>query len=89
MKNGSVYAASDYWVENDKLHYVLSTGAENTVDLDQLDVKRTVTENTDIGVQVTLKSRPGISAPSPETSPPTAPTNKPQSNLISQPSVHL
>jgi hypothetical protein len=89
MKDGSVYAASDYWVENGKLHYVLSTGAENDVDLDQVDLKRTVAENADIGVQVTLKPRPGLSAPSPETPPPTAPTAKPRNNLISAPRTRL
>ena len=89
MKDGSVYAASDYWVENGKLHYVLSTGAENAVELDRLDLMRTVKENADIGVEVTLKPRPGLSAPSPETPPPSAPTSKPQDNVSSHPSIRL
>ena len=89
MKDGSVYAASDYWVENGKLHYVLSTGAENAVELDRLDLMRTVKENADIGVEVTLKPRPGLSAPSPETPPPSAPTSKPQDNVSSHPSTRL
>jgi hypothetical protein len=87
MKDGSVYAASDYWVEDGKLHYVLSTGAEHVVELDQVDVKRTVAENAEIGVQVTWKPRPGLSAPSPETPSPTAPTAKPRNNVISHPSI--
>ena len=89
LKNGSVFAARDYWVENGILHYVLSTGAEKAVELDQVDVKRTVAENADLGVQVTLKPRLELSAPSPETPPPTAPTTKPQNNLISKPSIRL
>jgi hypothetical protein len=58
MKDGSVFAASDFWVEDGKLHYVLSTGAEKMVDLDQVDVKRTIAENVDLGTQVTFKPRP-------------------------------
>ena len=58
MKDGSVFAASDFWVEDGKLHYVLSTGAEKMVDLDQVDVKRTISENVDLGTQITFKPRP-------------------------------
>jgi hypothetical protein len=65
MKDGSVFAASDYWVENGNLHYVLSTGAEKMVDLDQVDIKRTIAENVDLGTQVTFKPRPSHSQPSP------------------------
>ncbi len=57
MKDRSVFAASDYWVEQGKLHYVLSTGAEKMVDLDQVDVKRTISGNADLGTQVNLKPR--------------------------------
>ena len=63
MKDRSVYAASDYWVEDGKLHYNLSTGAEKIVDMDQVDVRRTVTENAVLGTQVDLKPRPTQSVP--------------------------
>lgn len=87
MKDRSVFAASDYWVENGKLHYVLSTGAEKMVELDQVDIRRTMAENADLGTQVTLKPRPANSEPSPATPSPTAPTAKPQNNLTSQPTT--
>ncbi|MCU1340626.1 MAG: hypothetical protein JWN92_49 [Candidatus Acidoferrum typicum] len=58
MKDGSVYAANDYWVEDGKLHYVLSTGAEKMVDLDQVDIKLTISENVDLGAVVIFKPRP-------------------------------
>jgi hypothetical protein len=87
MKDRSVFAASDYWVENGKLHYVLSTGAEKMVELDQVDIRRTMAENADLGTQVTLKPRPDNSEPSPEPPSPTAPTAKPQNNLRSQPTT--
>jgi hypothetical protein len=85
MKDGSVYSARDYWVEDGKLHYVLTTGAENSVDLGQVDIQRTVDENAKNGVQVTLKPHRGLLDPSPETPPPTTPVPKPQNDLTSQP----
>jgi hypothetical protein len=87
MRDRSVFAASDYWVEDGKLHYVLSTGAEKMVELDQVDIKRTMAENADLGTQVTLKPRPANSEPSPETPSPTAPTAKPRNNLTLQPTT--
>jgi len=76
MKDGSVYSASVYWVKDNKLHYILTTGAGNAVDLNDVDIERTTTENAKNGVRVTLKPRPGLSDPSPETLSPTAPASK-------------
>jgi len=67
MKDGSVYSASVYWVKDNKVHYILTTGAGNAVDLDEVDIERTTAENSKNGVRVTLKPRPGLSEPSPET----------------------
>ena len=63
MKDGSVYAANDYWVENGNLHYVLSSGAEKMVDLDEVDVERTIAENVSLGKQVTFKAHPAHAEP--------------------------
>jgi len=41
---------------------VLSTGAEKMVELDQVDIRRTMVENADLGTQVTLKPRPANSS---------------------------
>jgi hypothetical protein len=76
MKDGSVYSASVYWVKDNKLHYILTTGAGNAVDLNDVDIERTTTENAKNGVRVTLKPRPGLSEPSPETLSPTTPASK-------------
>jgi hypothetical protein len=76
MKDGSVYSASVYWVQDSKLHYILTTGAGNVVDLNDVDVERTTAENAKNGVRVTLKPRPSHSQPSPETLSPTAPDSK-------------
>jgi hypothetical protein len=86
MKDRSVYAASDYWVEEGKLHYVLSTGAEKMVELDQVDVRRTIAENADLGTQVTLTPRTAPSEPL-ETPPPTAPTAKPRNKVAPRPTT--
>jgi hypothetical protein len=76
MKDGSVYSASVYWVAGSKLHYILTSGAGNAVDLAAVDVPRTTAENAKNGVRVTLKPRPGPSEPSPETLSPTVPASK-------------
>jgi hypothetical protein len=76
MKDGSVYSVSVYWVEGSKLHYILTTGAGNAVELNDVDVERTTVENAKNGVRVTLKPRPRNSEPSPETLSPTAPASK-------------
>jgi hypothetical protein len=60
-----MYAASDYWLANNKLHYVVNDGVENTVDMDQVDLQRTVDENAKRGVRFSLK--PNNSNPAPGT----------------------
>ena len=58
MKDGSSYAVSDYWLGGGKLHYVTSYGGENTVDLAQLDVQKTVDVNAAAGRKFSLRSGP-------------------------------
>jgi hypothetical protein len=89
LKDGSVYSASVYWVEGSKLHYILTSGTQNAVDLSEVDVQRTADENAKGGVRVSLKPRPGPSAPSSETPSPNTPAAKPLSSPASQPSIRL
>jgi hypothetical protein len=58
MKNGAVYAVTNYWVGDGKLHYLTSYGGENTIDLNDLDVQKTVDVNASRGVEFTLKPAP-------------------------------
>lgn len=58
MKDGSSYAVSDYWLAGGKLHYVTSYGGENTVDLAQLDVQKTVDVNAAAGRKFSLRAGP-------------------------------
>jgi hypothetical protein len=55
MKDGSMYTASDYWVTGNKLHYMVNYAGENAVDLDQVDMQRTVDENAKRNVRFVLK----------------------------------
>ena len=55
LRDGSSYAVSDYWLAGGKLHYVTSYGGENSVDANQLDLQRTVNENSAHGVTFTLR----------------------------------
>jgi hypothetical protein len=58
QKDGTMYAASDYWIAGGKLHYLVNYGGESTVEMDQVDWQRTVDENAKRGVQFTLKPNP-------------------------------
>jgi hypothetical protein len=55
-KDGAVFSVTDYWLAEGKLHYTLDTGAEIAINMDQLDLQRTVDENGSRGVAFTLKS---------------------------------
>ena len=81
LADGTVYAVTDYWLAEGKLHYSTTYGSENSIDLKQLDLQRTVDVNANRGVSFTLRPRPS-SAPEPPTSdqnppPDHAPTNEP------------
>jgi hypothetical protein len=64
MKDGTTLPATDYWVADGKLHYRISYGGEEAIDMSQLDLQRTVDENAKRGVRFTLKPQPVPSAPS-------------------------
>jgi len=54
LKDGSVYALTNYWVADGKLHYVTSYGGENAIPLDQVDIQHTVDVNGKRGVPFVL-----------------------------------
>lgn len=58
LKDGTMYAASDYWLVDNKLHYVTSYGTESILDMDEVDLQRTVNENAKRAVRFTLKPNP-------------------------------
>ena len=65
LKDGTMYAATDYWFSGSKLHYVVSYGGESTVDMDQLDLQRTVDENAKRGIRFSLRPKPDASNSTP------------------------
>jgi len=77
LKDGTVYAITDYWVADNKLHYVTNYGGENSIPLDQLDMQRTVDVNTKRGINITLRPSPQQAAPEAPPDTPPAPPNPP------------
>jgi hypothetical protein len=59
FKDGTVYLISNYWLANNQIHYVTSNGAEHVVDMDSIDLQKTVDVNAKRGVAFTLRPAPG------------------------------
>jgi hypothetical protein len=80
LKDGTVYAITDYWVADNKLHYITNYGGENSIPLDELDMQRTVDTNAKRGINITLRPTPQSQqqAPAPEVQPNAAPNAPPQ-----------
>ena len=55
FKNHSIYSATEYWVEDDTLHYLTSYGAHNQASLDQIDLEFTVRLNRERGIEFRLE----------------------------------
>lgn len=57
FKNHSIYAVSDYWVENGRVYYVTSYGAQDSASTDQLDLDFTRKLNDERSVKFELKPK--------------------------------
>jgi hypothetical protein len=73
LRDGSSYAVSDYWLAGGKLHYMTSYGGENSVDVNQLDLQRTVNDNATRGIEFTLRPTPAANLPNDQPVPQPAP----------------
>lgn len=61
LKDGTVYAVTDYWVVNDELHFTTTEGdksVEHTIPFDDLDLQKTIDVNTQRGFHFTLRNEP-------------------------------
>jgi hypothetical protein len=58
LKDGAMYALTDYWIEGGQLHYITSYGGENAVPIDRVDLDKTVQLNWDRGVEFVLRPKP-------------------------------
>ncbi len=65
LNDGTTLAASDYWLADGKLHYYVNYGGENSVDMSQVDLQRTVNENSKRGVRFSLKPNRDSANPAP------------------------
>ena len=74
LKDGTVYAVTEYWVADNKLHYVTNYGGENAIDLDTIDMQRTVDVNAKRGITITLRPAPQTQTP-PNSPNPDSPNN--------------
>ena len=65
LKDGTSFAAKDYWLADGQLHYITSYGGENAVDLSAFDLERTTDENAKQGIAITLRPAPNPAPPQP------------------------
>jgi hypothetical protein len=65
LKDGTTYAASDYWLQDGMLHYTVNYGGESTLNMDDLDLQRTVNENARRGINFSLHPNPTSATPQP------------------------
>ena len=56
LKSEAIYAVTDYWLDNGRLNYVLSSGTNQSVDLGEVDWSKTLGLNAERGVVITLRS---------------------------------
>ncbi|HEV7968089.1 MAG TPA: hypothetical protein VGP19_10980 [Candidatus Acidoferrales bacterium] len=56
LKSEAIYAVTDYWLDNGRLNYALSSGTDQSVDLAEIDWGKTLGLNAERGVTVTLRS---------------------------------
>lgn len=56
LKSETIYAVTDYWLDNGRFTYVRSSGGEQTIDLSEVDWGKTTQLNAERGVVMTLRS---------------------------------
>ena len=56
LKSEAIYAVTDYWLDNGRLNYTLSSGSDQSADLGEIDWGKTLGLNAERGVAITLRS---------------------------------
>jgi hypothetical protein len=93
MKSGEIHTVRDYWMVDGKFYYLRMDGAERSVNLEEIDLARTNTENANSGVKFIFKSAPSAAptapdekvAPPASTEPSPSPKTEHQNDQASQP----
>jgi hypothetical protein len=57
LRDGTMYGLVDYWVEDGQLHYTTTYGGQNSLELDRIDLQKTVQLNADRGIQFVLRPK--------------------------------
>ena len=57
LHGGLVYAAKDYWLEGDALHYITAKGDEYVVSIVEVDLDESARLNREHGRQLVLELR--------------------------------
>ena len=57
LRDGSMYGLVAYWVEDGQLHYTTTYGGQNSLELDRIDLEKTVQLNAERGIQFVLHPR--------------------------------
>lgn len=55
LRDGSMYGLVAYWVEDGRLHYTTTYGGQNSLELDRIDLEKTVQLNAERGIQFVLR----------------------------------
>ena len=58
LRNETIYAVTDYWLDGDRVDYQLPSGTRGTCALSDLDLARTIQLNTERGVRVAFHDVP-------------------------------
>ena len=58
LRSETIYAVTDYWLDGDRLDYLLPSGNRGVCALNELDLVRTTQLNTERGVSVTFSDVP-------------------------------
>jgi hypothetical protein len=57
LLEGSMYGLTDYWLQDDRLHYVTTYGAQNSVPIESIDFEKTFQANEERGIEFAPRLR--------------------------------
>ena len=57
LVDGPMYGLTDYWIEEDQLHYITTYGGQNAVPIERIDFAKTAQLNADQGVEFVLRPK--------------------------------
>lgn len=63
LKDGTLYLVSNYWLSGGELHYTLGDGSEYGIDINEVDLQKTVDMNAKRGINFTLRNSPDPDQP--------------------------